>query len=506
MTRWISWGFDAARLGTLTCTLTETGGGGATGAVSMSGQYMHHIAAGTYTTEDPITGESETADTGYTNFAAALETALNAIGNATYYVVFDPDAPGYTITATGGSVTAFALTSISTSMQRALGINEASLSGALSYDCTDHADGATNPLWGWTAADIGFSEWTEAEEPIEGEDLVGADGDVRGLVAVGTPRRLDFVVPWEAAKKIWNTSATSDDWTWQRALARARTVEPCWIYPDPRDGKSAVVCYLRRDACTLAPRMASADYLGHQSIPVGAWVLGRTSVLEDVWVAYGWTAANYYQGPNGSGRGQVGTVRLVGRLESLPAHTAALIASRWPITNVGGWRIDTGQGAAGTISGFVGGTPSYVETPRYTFGAGDVGDLFVLHMWLDGGGHARLAINGAEVGSGSASTVTTADAGGTIPVRIGNYNAALPCPYVGVIDLSASATAMSLAEIAVDADIIISSAARTIPTIPGQDMHFNASDIAADGGDWHDRDGDNCTLTEYGTVTLARVT
>lgn len=504
MTRWISWGFDAARLGSLTCTLTETGGGGATGDVEMTGQYMHHIAAGTYTTEDPITGESETADTGYVNFAGALEDALNAIGNATYYVVFDPDVPGYTITATGGSVTAFALTAISTSLQRVLGINEASLSGALSYDCADHADGATNPLWHWTAADIGFSEWTELEEPIEGEDLIAADGDVRGLVNVGTPRRLDLSVPWEAAEKIWNTSATSDDWTWQRAFARVRTVEPCWIYPDPRDGESAVVCYLRRDACTLAPRMASADYLGHQTVPLGAWVLGRTAVLEDVWYAYGWTSANYYVGSNSLGRGAVGTVRGVCMLISLPSGSTKVAAGRMNGTATGGWRVDTGNGGSGTFSFLAGGTPAYQESPRHTFSGGDVGSIFVFHGWVDAGGTVRLAIGGAEVSAGSSGTLTPADPG-AVPVYIGRWSSGFDNSHIGWIDLSATATAMTLAEIAADAEIIMSSNAQTIPTLPGQDMRFNASDIAPDGGAWHDRDGDNCTLTEAGTVSLERV-
>lgn len=276
----IAWGFDAARLGALTCTLTETGGGAATGSVSLSGQYVHHIALGTYTTEDPITGESETRDTGYVNFADALEDALNAIGNATYAVVFDPAGPGYTITASGGSVTAFALTSISTSLRRALGLTVSSLSGALSYDCTDYATGATRPLWHWSAPDIGISEWSESEDDIDGEDLIGSEGEVTGLVALGAAHRVDFVVPWEAVDKIWNANAdSSDDWTWQRALARARTVEPFWLSPDPRGGATkAVVATMRRDGCTLRPRLASADYLGHQSVPIGAWVHGVADV------------------------------------------------------------------------------------------------------------------------------------------------------------------------------------------------------------------------------------
>lgn len=278
---WISWGFDAARLGTISCTLTETGGGDATGAISLTGQYVHHVGDGSYEMTDPQTGETDTGDTGYANFASALATALNAVGNATYTVAFDPSGPGYTISASGGSVTAFSLTSISWPMRRVLGITEASLSGALSYDCTDHAPGVTWPLWHWTTLAVGLSQWTEVEQQIEGEDLIGSDGSVRGLTSLGTPRRLDAVAAWEPGERVWSESASANDWTWARAFARARTAEPLWIYPDPRaqTGEStAVVCVLRHDGCVLAPQLASADYLGHQGVPLGAWVLGRASL------------------------------------------------------------------------------------------------------------------------------------------------------------------------------------------------------------------------------------
>lgn len=274
---WISWGFDAARLGALTCTLTETGGGAATGAISMSGQYVHHVAHGDYRTSDPQTGDAEDGSTGYENFARALEDALNAVGNATYRVVFDPATPSYTISASGGSVTAFALTSISTSMQRVLGINVTSLSGALSYVNTSYSAGLTRPIWQWSAIDIGVSEWQQQEGDVGGEELVGADGEVRGLVALGATQPVDFVIPWEMGAKVWSDVGGHGEWTWQRALARARTIEPFWLCRDPRTSAARVVVgRLRQDGCTLRPRLASSDYLGHQSVPLGAHILGRT--------------------------------------------------------------------------------------------------------------------------------------------------------------------------------------------------------------------------------------
>lgn len=503
MTAWISWGFDAARLGAISCTLTETGGGGATGAISMTGQYMHHVAVGTYTSEDPITGESETLDTGYTNFGDALEGALNAVGNATYSVVFDPAGPGYTISAYGGSVTAFALTSISTAMQRVLGINESSLSGAASYDCTEHADGATRPLWHWTVADIGWSEWAESERDLDGEDLIGSDGSVRGIVSLGTPTQLDFVVPWEAQAKIWNASVTSDDWTWQRALARCRTIEPVWVSGDPRvGGSTAVVCMLRSDGCTLRPRMASSDYLGHQSVPIGAWRLGSTEIYESDYYAYGWAdSLRYYQSAAGAGRWSVGTVRLVGMLLGVPDGTQRIIACNEG-SSLYGWRIVTGL-ASGAISVLVGGSGGYVETARYTFAAGDVGKLFVIHLTVDT--VARLYMGGAEVGAAS-SAVTITDPGVNGRLTLGQYRTGgFANGYIGIVCLSVASDALSASEVATDAESIMSRTVGLVyPELPGEDQRHVAADIATASA-WADRLG-SLTLTETGDVYVQRIT
>lgn len=273
MTQWISWGFDATRLGAIECWLTETGG--ASGPISLTGRYMHHIPTGTYHTTDPQTGERVDGDTEYENFADALAEALNDVGDATYEVTFDPDVPAYTITASGGSVTEIELSAITTPMKRVFGTTSSSLSGALTYTST-HAP------WHWTTLDIGLSEWTEIENAMEGEDLIGADGSVRGWTTLGVPRRLDCVAAWEAGEKVWSERAATSDWTWHRAFARVRTVEPIWLYPDPAtpigEEPQAVVAVLRVDGCTLAPRLPSADYVGHQGIPIGAWVLGRVAL------------------------------------------------------------------------------------------------------------------------------------------------------------------------------------------------------------------------------------
>lgn len=258
-------GYDAARLGTIGFTLTETGGGDATGSVSLTGQYLHNSNTSiSVTVEDPLTGEESSYDTGYLGLRPALITALDAIGNASYSVSFNINTGVYTISASGGGVTSFAISSVTTGAARMLGID--AVSGSLSYV-------APRAAWHyWVSSTGGFSEWTESAEDIDGEDLRGADGSTRGLVAIGSPRRLDFVVPWEPLANVWSDAASSTAWTWQRFFQRVRTIEPL-IISDPR-GSAGLFGYLRQDACVLRPRLASADYLAYQSIPIGMYVTG----------------------------------------------------------------------------------------------------------------------------------------------------------------------------------------------------------------------------------------
>lgn len=103
------------------CVLTETGGGGATGNVD--------VAAADY--------YLNTA----TNFCTALKNALDGIGNATYTVSIDDGSETSTgkttISASGGSVTAFQIVWTDTAMRDTLGFT-GTVSGALTYTSTNH--------------------------------------------------------------------------------------------------------------------------------------------------------------------------------------------------------------------------------------------------------------------------------------------------------------------------------------------------------------------------------
>lgn len=273
MNAYIDWGYDAQRaLGVISFTLTETGGGGATGTVTLSGQYLHTVeaSAGTVAYADPSTGEQvfAFADT-YAQMSGVLKAALDNIGAATYAVTFNAATRRYTISATGGGVTAFDLTSLSTGAVRYLG--EPTLVSAL-------VKVSSVDVWHFSYAEnLGFSRWDMRDASPEGaETLMGADGSVRGLSPIGTARLLDFVVPSEPREAIRSdetqASYTPRGWTWHRAVYRCRSIEPAIIHPG--DGSQAFVGYLRPDY-TFAPRLKSADYLEVQDVPLSFHIVGE---------------------------------------------------------------------------------------------------------------------------------------------------------------------------------------------------------------------------------------
>lgn len=273
----VMFGVDVSRYGTISFTVTETGGGGASGTVTVSsGQWMLRTGGlSSVTIVDPVTATESTADLGYGDLIAELVSQLNAIGNATYTAGYDIATGRFRLLAQAlaSGVTSVSYGSFSAEASRVTGLDAGSVT------LTD--PGTAYPLlasrFGWhllTSEVGGWSEWNEAEADIDGEDLVGADGSTRGLVAVGTRTLVDAVVPLEPRANVWSRdAATALSPTYQRTLSRVRTIEPCAIARPDLAG--SLVGYLRADACTLRPRLMSSDYLAYQSIPLGFHIVGR---------------------------------------------------------------------------------------------------------------------------------------------------------------------------------------------------------------------------------------
>jgi hypothetical protein len=271
-------GVDVSRYGTISFDVAETGGGGASGTVTISsGQWIARSGGlATVTIIDPITSAESTTDLGYDDLMTEIVTQLNAIGNATYTMGYDI-ATGYLkigAQSLASGVTAVTYSNFSAEMARVTGIDAGSVT--LVDPGTSYTLIGTRDSWHTIRSGVGgWSEWAESESDIDGEDLRGADGSTRGLVAVGTAATVDAVVPLESREKIWSRDASSAlAWTFQRTLARVRTIEPC-IITEPDLVGGLMVGYLRADSCTLRPRLMSADYLAYQSVPLGFYVVGR---------------------------------------------------------------------------------------------------------------------------------------------------------------------------------------------------------------------------------------
>ncbi|AKF08898.1 hypothetical protein [Sandaracinus amylolyticus] len=224
--------------------------------------------------------------------------------------------------------------------------------------------------------------------------------------------------------------------------------------------------------------------------------------------AAGWSDTNYFLGTAGLGRGQLGTLRLVGYLLSITAGTRMLAVRSDAGGGSRGWSIGTGlNGPTGSLNMAIAGLGS-LRTPPFTFSAGDIGKVFVAHFTVTvGAGFARTYIAGEQIGSGTATSGAMVSAGGSDVLRIGRfYSNGFANPNIGVIALSASPTELTAEQVAADAAAIMSRSSRLeFPSMPGQDMHFEAKDLVG-SADWHDRDGDNCTLTRQGSITLVEVT
>lgn len=231
------------------------------------------------------------------------------------------------------------------------------------------------------------------------------------------------------------------------------------------------------------------------------------SVGTPTYMASGFSDANYFAGANSQGRDSLGTVRLVGTMYSVPTNATKIIAQRCDASGVlRGWYLGTGVGgAAGCIMLVACGSGNKIS-PAFQFSPTDLEQLFVLHATVDSS-FVRLYMNGVEVGDGTATGVANTPAQSTEYMTIGRHRSTgLSVPHVGVAALHATASVMDAAEVAADAAAIMAATSRLeFPALPSQDVAYVASDLVS-VTDWHDRAGDDATLTRNGTITLTEVT
>lgn len=273
MTLYVEAGFDLAvvcgRAGAaLSFTLTETGGGGASGTVSITeGTYFVRTDGSTISKPD---GEG-LYELGYADLPSALQAACNAIGNATYVWDFDPTVGKYRVTAAGGGVTAFALASPSSVAQKWIGMT------------TTHSGGLDHTMdrspWGWIATSQGILSdyfWNEEEDGEAGDDLRSHAAEVYGISEDELPILFNATIPLEPKEALWNRWASAAaPFTWERLFRHVRNVEPVLLDFTDGDVTSQFFVRFRRDGRIFRPLpRPSKNLWSYGDVPIAARLIG----------------------------------------------------------------------------------------------------------------------------------------------------------------------------------------------------------------------------------------
>jgi hypothetical protein len=263
------WAFDVSLLADgLSVTVTDSGG--AFTVSFTSGTYAH-------TSINSVVS-------GYTSFAAALETALNAgsLGAAVYNVdyAFSPGSGiGYTIECDENAAFDFTGTNAQVNMRRVLGFTTDSASSTLH-------ESTARPYYLLVPSIQGRSNMSDEMEPDGASEEEGADD---GTVYQTSKDTSEVVTEWtqmaeptsisgaSVVSSLWappfERQATSlIPWSYQHAFRHARTGHLPFLVVD---GSDSEVHELRADGTAFRPtRFASPDF-GLWSIPFRTRLLGR---------------------------------------------------------------------------------------------------------------------------------------------------------------------------------------------------------------------------------------
>lgn len=202
-------------------TITETGGGGASAAITVPAFTYYHSSDGSNSNTLP----------------EAIKTQLDASSlNATYTVSIAAGESGtgkYTISATGGSVTSFAFTWTDTEIRDLLGFS-GSESGTLSYTGDNQAEALWLPDEGYQKKNGGIGgSWVTDQQIVN-----TANGNVYSVMG-RKYRRTRIVWPMTARNKTWAENETTTNESFETFLegiwgtaSWATSTGPIRFHPD----------------------------------------------------------------------------------------------------------------------------------------------------------------------------------------------------------------------------------------------------------------------------------
>lgn len=248
---------DFRFISSASCTLTETGGGGATGSIqftSADGPF--------FLSDDNSAFEAPT----FSSIMDALKAKLDAVGNADYAVSFNSTTQKVTISASGGSVTAFALT-FNTSFGNIFGLTS-SKTGAMTYE-SDVA-----PYYQiQTTLGVLSNYGGVIEDGKDGTiDHIAHDGTAYGIAKPGVPVMFQADIPHEP-REVVDDEATENSvpWTWLHFFRYTRNTIPYSLRWN--QGDRDVYYYLQNyaDSSFLNAKNSKGDALdSHKTVKLKA--------------------------------------------------------------------------------------------------------------------------------------------------------------------------------------------------------------------------------------------
>lgn len=198
------------------------------------------------------------AATPYSDFATAVQAALNAVGSGTYTVTYSTVTHAFTITRTVGGP-AFTLASWTSggNLRRALGFTA---------DLTTTAASTVRPYFVIVPAVGARTDFSDVYEPDDIVDEAVSDGGTAYSVARQTSELwCDWSQTMETKAATLARSATASvPMTWQAFVKHCRGQRPFGVY---ESAVGNVLYKMRADGASFHPERVDSDYDGLWNIP-----------------------------------------------------------------------------------------------------------------------------------------------------------------------------------------------------------------------------------------------
>ncbi len=265
-------GYDAARSGTLTVTITETGGGAHVKTATLTGQYMPENGLSSITVMDDD-GYELAVPFGYSSMISALNAAFSTGLSSVITASIVGGKWRFSSNGAGG-VASIAVT-FNAAAERYFSTGGAVYSGALAHTMFGYASRYIIPANG------GLAELTEPYEVATdlAVDNVANDGGAEGLCMHGAALEMECLIPLEPAERVWHGwgNDVGGEALWHVLFRQARNIEPISITYDDGTLVRRYVCRLTAEGAAYAPEQLSEGYLAFADIRLRMRFLGSVT-------------------------------------------------------------------------------------------------------------------------------------------------------------------------------------------------------------------------------------